>query len=179
MRLPVAFMQQLLSVRTSAGRPTALAMRLTRFTDNALRCLMYLGREGDRTVTVGEVASRMAMSEDRLLKVVRRLVDLGYVTTIRGRRGGVRLSMAPERIVIGEVVRQTEDNVALVPCFTPGDTSCPLTGGCSLAGTLDEALGAFFAVLQRSTLADLLGNGALQASAATRAPAAAVTSGSA
>lgn len=136
-------------------------MRLTRFTDNALRCLMYLGTTGDRVVTVGEVASRMAMSEDHLLKVVRRLVELGYVSTVRGRRGGVRLAMEPTRIVVGEVVRATEDNVALVPCFTPGDDSCPLTGNCVLADSLDEALGAFFASLQRTTLADLLkGNGA-------------------
>lgn len=139
---------------------------------------MYLGRAGDRTVTVGEVATRMAMSEDHLLKVVRRLVDLGYVTTIRGRRGGVRLHMAPEQIVIGEVVRQTEDNVALVPCFTPGDDSCPLTGHCTLAGALDEALGAFFEVLQRSTLADLLGHGATAPPDASRAvPASTVSAG--
>jgi Rrf2 family nitric oxide-sensitive transcriptional repressor len=119
---------------------------------------MYLGRTGDRIVTVGEVASRMAMSEDHLLKVVRRLVDLGYVITVRGRRGGVRLAMAPERIVVGDVVRATEDNVALVPCFTPGDDSCPLTANCALATSLGEALGAFFAVLQRQTLADLIDN---------------------
>jgi Rrf2 family nitric oxide-sensitive transcriptional repressor len=133
-------------------------MRLTRFTDNALRCLMYLGTTGDRVVTVGEVASRMAMSEDHLLKVVRRLVELGYVVTVRGRRGGVRLATEPSRITVGDVVRATEENVALVPCFTPGDDSCPLTGNCALADSLDQALGAFFASLQRQTIADLIGS---------------------
>lgn len=132
-------------------------MRLTRFTDNALRCLMYLGRTGDRIVTVGEVADRMAMSEDHLLKVVRRLVELGYVITVRGRKGGVRLAKAPAEINVGAVVRATEDNLALVPCFDPGDTTCPLTPACSLASTLDDALGAFFTSLQRRTLADLIG----------------------
>lgn len=131
-------------------------MRLTRFTDNALRCLIYLGRAGDRVVTVGEVASRMAMSEDHLLKVVRRLVDLGYVNTIRGRRGGVRLARSPARIVIGDVIRATEDNLAIVPCFAPGASSCPLTADCALADTLHLALGAFFTVLQDRTLADLI-----------------------
>jgi Rrf2 family protein len=131
-------------------------MRLTRFTDNALRCLMYLGTTGDRVVTVGEVASRMAMSEDHLLKVVRRLVELGHVVTVRGRRGGVRLATEPARITVGDVVRATEDNLALVPCFTPGDDSCPLTGNCALADCLDQALGAFFASLQRQTIADLI-----------------------
>ncbi|HEX9563050.1 MAG TPA: Rrf2 family transcriptional regulator [Gemmatimonadaceae bacterium] len=131
-------------------------MRLTRFTDNALRCLIYLGRAGDRVVTIGEVASRMAMSEDHLLKVVRRLVDLGYVNTLRGRRGGVRLAQLPAQIVVGDVIRSTEDNLAIVPCFNPGDVSCPLTSDCALARALDEALGAFFAVLQQRTLADLI-----------------------
>jgi Rrf2 family nitric oxide-sensitive transcriptional repressor len=136
-------------------------MRLTRFTDNSLRFLMYLSTTGDRVVTGGEVASRMAMSEDHQLKVVRRLVELGYVVTVRGRRGGVRLAMEPTGIVVGDVVRASEDYVALVPCFTPGDESCPLTGNCALAASLDEALGAFFASLQRTTIADLIkGNGA-------------------
>jgi Rrf2 family nitric oxide-sensitive transcriptional repressor len=98
----------------------------------------------------------MGMSEDHLLKVVRRLVTLGHVRTIRGRSGGLRLNRVPSDIIVGEVVRATEDNLALVPCFQPGDERCPLTGNCDLAGTLDEALGAFFGVLQKKTLADLI-----------------------
>lgn len=133
-----------------------MLMRLTRFTDNALRCLMYLGRNADRVVTVGEVSRRMAMSEDHLLKVVRRLVELGYVRTLRGRRGGVRLSKPASEIVIGDVVRNTEDNLAIVPCFAPGDHTCPLAPDCRLANVLESALGAFFAALQARTLADLL-----------------------
>lgn len=130
-------------------------MRLTRFTDNALRCLIYLGRNDGRVITVGEVSRRMMMSEDHLLKVVRRLVELGYVRTVRGRRGGVQLLRAPEEIVIADVVRATEDNLAIVPCFSPGD-NCPLSPGCELAGAFEEALGAFFHVLQQRTLADML-----------------------
>jgi Rrf2 family nitric oxide-sensitive transcriptional repressor len=131
-------------------------MRLTRFTDNALRCLMYLGRNPGRVVTVGEVSHAMAMSEDHLLKVVRRLVDLGHVRTVRGRRGGVQLRRSATEIVIADVVKATEDNLALVPCFQPGDVSCPLCNNCGLASLLDDALGAFFATLRRKTLADLL-----------------------
>ena len=131
-------------------------MRLTRFTDNALRCLMYLGRNPGRVVTVGEVSRAMAMSEDHLLKVVRRLVDLGHVRTVRGRRGGIVLQRAATDIVIGDLVKSTEDNLAIVPCFEPGDTSCPLYFRCSLAQAFDEALGAFFGALRQRTLADLL-----------------------
>jgi len=131
-------------------------MRLTRFTDNALRCLIFLGRHPGQVVTVGEISRRMAMSEDHLLKVVRRLVDLGHVTTVRGRLGGVQLTRAPSEIVIADVVRATEDNLALVPCFQEGNDSCPIRDNCQLADTLSEALGGFFAVLERRTLADML-----------------------
>jgi Rrf2 family nitric oxide-sensitive transcriptional repressor len=132
-------------------------MRLTRFTDNALRCLMYLGRNPDRVVTVGEVARRMGMSEDHLLKVVRRLVDLGHIRTLRGRTGGLRLNRLPSEIVLADVVRATEDNLAIVPCFQHTTTTCPMGPECRLSGALADALGAFFATLERRTLADLLG----------------------
>ena len=131
-------------------------MRLTRFSDNALRCLMYLGLQPDRTPTVGEIARGMAISEDHLLKVVKRLVRLGYVRSIRGRNGGLELAMSPEAIMVSEVVRATEDNLTIVPCFNPATNTCPVAPACVLAGALDEALGAFFAVLEHYSLADLL-----------------------
>jgi len=130
-------------------------MRLTRFADNALRCLVYLARHPDRTVRVSEVASGMAMSEDHLLKVVKRLHALGYVSTVRGRYGGLRLAMEAQRITVGDVVRATEESFALVPCFGTGPERCPITTWCVLPGALEEALEGFFGVLGRYTLADL------------------------
>lgn len=130
-------------------------MRLTRFTDNALRCLLDLGMRPDETATVSEIATRMAMSEDHLTKVVQRLAQRGFVQTIRGRNGGVRLAMAPEQISVGAVVRATEDDCALVPCFASA-AACPISATCRLPGLLDEALEAFFATLERRSLADLL-----------------------
>ena len=107
-------------------------MRLTRHTDNALRALIYLGIHAeDAPCRITDIARRMGMSEDHLSKVVARLAQLGYVETTRGRDGGVRLSRPPSQIKVGEVVRGTEDNLALV-----------------------EALRAFFAVLDGYTLAD-------------------------
>lgn len=131
-------------------------MRLTRFTDNALRCLLYLATTPSRTVTVGEVAERMGMSADQLLKVIQRLVALGYVRTIRGRNGGVTLAKDAAAISIAEVVRATEPGFAIVPCFEPCNTDCPLTGSCLLADVFAESLGAFFGVLERRTVADLV-----------------------
>lgn len=132
-------------------------MRLTQFTDNALRCLMFLGQSDRRTETIAEVAGRMSMSEDHLLKVVRRLNQLGYVRPVRGRNGGIGLARPPEEINVGDVVRAMEENLCLVPCFSDG-LACPLSPACLLAGVLDEALAAFMQTLGRYTLADLLKN---------------------
>ena len=131
-------------------------MRLTRFSDNALRCLMFLGINPGETITVAEIASRMAVSEDHLLKVVRRLSELGYVRSVRGRRGGVQLIRDAGDVNIAEVVRATEENLAIVPCFDPDSHACPIAPVCGLAPAIDEALAAFFRVLEGYTLADLV-----------------------
>jgi Rrf2 family nitric oxide-sensitive transcriptional repressor len=75
---------------------------------------------------------------------------------VRGRRGGIELARPPAQINLGAVVRDVEDDLALVPCFDPADASCPIQGSCRLQGVLGEALRAFFAVLDRYTLADLM-----------------------
>lgn len=131
-------------------------MRLTRFTDNALRCLMVLGLEPDQCITVHTVAVRMNMSYEHLVKIVQRLAELGYVETVRGRHGGVRLLMPADQINLGALVRQTEENLTLVECFDPSTNTCPVAPSCRLAGMLDDALSAFMAVLETRTLADVL-----------------------
>jgi Rrf2 family transcriptional regulator, nitric oxide-sensitive transcriptional repressor len=130
-------------------------MRLTRFTDNALRCLLYLAAEPERAATVHEIAKATRMSPDHLLKVIKRMVELGYVQTIRGRRGGVRLATDPSSIRVADVVRATEDNLALVPCFGANADECPMGPACGLAACMHQALGAFFAVLGHYSISDL------------------------
>ncbi|MFN8571017.1 MAG: Rrf2 family transcriptional regulator [Gemmatimonadaceae bacterium] len=130
-------------------------MRLTRFSDNALRCLMFLGLSDKPISTVGEIARRMSMSEDHLLKVIKRLSQLGYVQTIRGRNGGLRLARSPEEINIADVIRSTEENLAIVPCLDGTDAPCPISSVCQLSNAVDEALNAFFTTLKRFTLADM------------------------
>jgi Rrf2 family nitric oxide-sensitive transcriptional repressor len=131
-------------------------MHLTRFTDNALRCLTYFALYPGESATVGEVARRMALSEDHLVKVVQRLARLGYLETMRGRGGGVRMIRPPADINIGAVVRETEESFRLVECFDAEKNTCPIAPSCQLAGVLDEGLQAFLAVLDRYTLADLV-----------------------
>lgn len=131
-------------------------MRLTRHTDNALRALIYIALHGEAPSRIADIARRMGMSEDHAAKVIARLAELGFVTTLRGRAGGVRLARTADAIVIGDVVRATEDNLNLVECFDPEHNQCPIAPACGLAPALDEALKAFFGVLDRYTIADFV-----------------------
>lgn len=131
-------------------------MRLTRYTDNALRCLIFLALRAEEPATVGEIAGRMRMSEAHLFKVIAKLTAAGYVETQRGRWGGVRLARKPDEISVGAVVRVTEESFALVECFTPETNQCPIAPACELARVLDRALAAFLGVLDDLTLADLV-----------------------
>lgn len=130
-------------------------MRLTRYTDNALRALIYLGLHDEGPSRITDIARRMGMSEDHAAKVIARLAELGFVTTLRGRSGGVRLARPAAEINVGAVVRATEDNLNLVECFDPATNQCPIAPACALASALDEALTAFFGVLDRYTLAQI------------------------
>lgn len=128
-------------------------MQLTHYTDYSLRVLIYLTlQEDDRLVTINEIAEHFSIARNHLIKVVQRLGQLGYVQTVRGKGGGIRLGKPPKAIGIGAVVRDMEANLEIIDCGKP---PCPLAGNCDLKGILDEASQAFFAVLNRYTLADL------------------------
>lgn len=131
-------------------------MRLTLYTDYTLRVLLYLGLKGGELATIREIAERYGISENHLMKVVYNLGKDGYIETVRGRQGGIRLKQAPKDVNIGEVVRCYEEDMRLVECFDEATNACPIAGVCSLAGVIDEALEAFLAVLDRKTLADIL-----------------------
>ena len=126
-------------------------MRLTRYTDYALRTLLYLGANEPRQSSIAEIARAYGISENHLTKVVHQLGRLGLVRTIRGRGGGLRLALSPGEIVVGAVVRQTEEDLALVECF--GEGACAITPACRLRRALAEALAAFLAVLLIGTFA--------------------------
>ncbi len=131
-------------------------MRLTLFTDYALRVLMYLGLKRGELATIREIAERYRISENHLMKVVHQLGKDGFVDTVRGRQGGLMLARAPKDINIGDVVRRYEDDLRLVECFDRKTNTCPIAGACSLTGVIDDALAAFLKVLDRKTLADVL-----------------------
>ena len=133
-------------------------MRLTAYTDFSLRVLMYLALHPDRRPTIAEIAARYDISKAHLMKVVYQLGLAGYVETIRGKGGGLRLARAAKEIVIGEVVRHTEPDMHLVACFDPGAPACVISPACRLKGKLNEAKSAFLKVLDDCTLADVTAN---------------------
>lgn len=130
-------------------------MRLTNFSDYALRVLMYAAARDERLITIGETAEVYGISRAHLMKVVNQLTRAGYLKAVRGRSGGLALAKRPHKIRLGDVVRATEPDFALVECFG-ADNQCVITPRCRLRGALQEALGAFVATLDRYTLADLI-----------------------
>jgi Rrf2 family nitric oxide-sensitive transcriptional repressor len=131
-------------------------LRLTVYTDYALRLLMYLALKDEELATIAEVAEDYGISRNHLMKVAHQLGIAGYVVTVRGRRGGLRLARPVEAIGLGEVVRHTEPDMALLPCFKPVDAPCPILPSCVLRSALDEARSAFVKVLDSYTLGDLV-----------------------
>jgi Rrf2 family nitric oxide-sensitive transcriptional repressor len=129
-------------------------MRLTVMSDYSLRVLRYLAVEPGRRATIQEIATAYQISENHLMKVVHNLAQLGFVATVRG-RGGLTLGKPAAQITIGAVLRATEDDFALVECFGSADT-CRITSACRLKRVLQQALRAYFDVLDQSTLADLV-----------------------
>ena len=130
-------------------------MRLTLHSDYALRTLMYAALSPDRLVTIPEIADRYAISRNHLMRVVQGLAARGFLETVRGKGGGLRLMRPAGAIRIGEVVREMEPDLAVAECFGSGN-ACRLTPDCVLRGALSEALAAFIATLDRYTLADLV-----------------------
>jgi Rrf2 family nitric oxide-sensitive transcriptional repressor len=130
-------------------------MQLSKFTDYALRVLMHLASADDNLLTTRQISEIHDAKFNHLAKVTQWLVREGYVNSLRGRSGGLRLAKAPKDINVGTIIRELESQHSLVECFQLDGGSCALVGGCGLTSALHEAQEAFFEVLERKTLEDL------------------------
>jgi len=130
-------------------------MQLTTFSDYSMRVMMYLGLQHGQLVTISDIAQAYQISENHLTKVVHHLAQRGYVETVRGKGGGLRLVLAPETVNLGAMLRDSEGDTGLLPCLIK-EGECCIQRSCKLMGILREAQTALFAVLDKYTLADLL-----------------------
>jgi Rrf2 family transcriptional regulator, nitric oxide-sensitive transcriptional repressor len=130
-------------------------MRLTLHTDYALRVLIHVAIADGKRITISDIAQSFDISKQHLMKVVNDLSQKGYLDTVRGRGGGIRLRRPPRDINIGQVVRATEDRLDVIGCLGR-DGYCPIERVCVLRGVLHDAIQAFLDVLDGYTLADLI-----------------------
>jgi Rrf2 family transcriptional regulator, nitric oxide-sensitive transcriptional repressor len=130
-------------------------MHLTRHSDYTMRLLMHLAVQPDRTATIREIAQRFRISRNHMMKVANGATQAGYITAVRGRVGGLKLATSPDEINLGDVLRNTE-NWTILECFQPATNKCRIVRACGLRPVLEEALEAYFAVLDRYSLADIV-----------------------
>jgi len=131
-------------------------MRLTAYTDYSLRTLIFLAMNREQLVTIQQIADAHGIAKNHLTKVVHRLGTLGYIDTVRGRNGGLRLGREPVDINIGEVVRHTETDFYMAPCFDEVSAGCMYSAACALKGVLGKATAAFLDVLGAVTLEQMM-----------------------
>lgn len=130
-------------------------MRLSTYSDYSLRLLMYAAVRDPGLVTIQDAAAAYGISKNHLMKVAFQLGRQGFLETVRGRHGGLRLARRPEKIGLGDVLRKTEGDFHMVECFDTASNGCAIARACRLRGVLSRALEAYLSVLDEHTLADL------------------------
>ena len=131
-------------------------MQLSKFSDYAFRALIYLANNRDKLCTVEELARELETSPHHMKKVVHKLASFGYIDSLKGRNGGLRLGMNPGEINLGEVLKITEENMNIFDCFQD-QNDCPmLKEGCRLKRIAYEAMMDFTAKFSGHTLQDLI-----------------------
>jgi len=134
-------------------------MHITRYTDYSLRVLIFIALKKDELATIKEISDSYSISKSHLMKVVQELSNKGYLEAIRGKNGGLRLNGKPEDINLGHLIRDTEQDLALVECFNAEPSlnkGCLISPACELKLIFAKALESFFSVLDQYTLADLI-----------------------
>lgn len=135
-------------------------MQITKFSDIALRAMMAVALDPDRLFSIRELSNRFRVSNNHMVKVVHSLVGSGYLRSVRGRNGGIKIARLPSDITLGEIVRSTETTTRIIDCKT---ADCPLFPECNLQGILNEANDAFYASLDQYFLSDVASsNGELE-----------------
>ena len=128
-------------------------MRLTKFTDNSLRVIIYVSANGDRKVNISEIAEACAIPRNHLTKVIHSMAVKGLITTTRGKGGGISMARPPNQLKVGEIIRAMEGTEEIINCETP---KCPMARLCELRSILHKGQNAFFTAMDEYTVADLI-----------------------
>lgn len=136
-------------------------MQLTVFTDYGLRCLMYLAAHPERRCSVREIAEYYEISRNHLVKVVHRLSQLGYISSNKGKGGGIKIARPADELKLGDLVHALEPNMEIVECFNKHTNTCRIAAACQLKHYLFDAKKAFLISLNSRTLADTIKNKSL------------------
>ena len=131
-------------------------MYLSKFTDYSFRILMYLGNNPDKLSTVDELSSILGLSTHHVKKIVYKLSKNNYISSLKGRNGGIKLGMDPKDINLGKLLEITEDNLDILECFSIENNTCSLNNCCKLKPIINDALESFKLELSKYTLADIL-----------------------
>ena len=131
-------------------------MYLSKFTDYSFRILMYVGNNPDKLSTVDEVSSILDVSTHHVKKIVYKLSKNNYISSLKGRNGGIKLGMDPKDINLGKLLEITEDNLDILECFSIENNTCSLNNCCKLKPIINDALESFKLELSKYTLADIL-----------------------
>lgn len=134
-------------------------MQLNKFSDYALRVLLYVARERELPYTISEIAGKLSVSENHLIKVVHFMAKQHWILTTRGKGGGIRLNPQTLSLNLGDILRILEGDSEIVNCHTP---PCVLRSHCGLKGILDQAVEQFYFSLNQYTVQDVLNHPALQ-----------------
>jgi Rrf2 family transcriptional regulator, nitric oxide-sensitive transcriptional repressor len=130
-------------------------MKLTRYTDYSLRVLIYVALHEGRRITISEISDKFMISKNHLVKVVHGLSSEGFLTTFRGRSGGICLARPASKIIVGDIIRVTEGRKNVLECNKP---ACAIRPACKLEGVFLQASEAFLSVLDEFTIKDLVQN---------------------
>jgi len=133
-------------------------MKLTQFSNYALRTLMFASLNNQRLCQCQEISEAFNISKAHVVKCVHQLGQWGFLQCVRGRNGGFRLARPASDITVGAVIRKTEDTLDLVECFNPATNSCPLISVCKLNRILIKARDNFIAELDEVTIQDITEN---------------------
>ncbi|UCG78090.1 MAG: Rrf2 family transcriptional regulator [Nitrospirota bacterium] len=106
-------------------------MEITRETDYAIRCVLFLSKEPKKVFMVSEIADKQKVPKAFLAKILQKLVKGKIATSIRGVKGGFMITKPPRQITMLEVIEAVSGPFSLNTCVLD-DTKCERSNYCSV-----------------------------------------------